>query len=106
MARLDRLLRIAAERSLRQDFVQLRFRLAKPLRDATYKRCKEDGITVPALLEALLRGFVTKHPAALAMVDQWIRDEGLEKKAKAGPAVNDRELAELYAAIARGPEEK
>lgn len=106
MSRVDKLLRLAETRRRNHEFVDLRLRVSAPLRESLYGRCREDGITVPALLEALLRGFVTKHPAALAMVDQWIRDEGHEKKAKSGPVINDRELAELYAAIARGQEDR
>lgn len=105
LTRVGKLLRIAAERNRTQDFVEIRFRAERTLRESLYLRCREDGIAVPAALEALIRGFVTKHPAALAMIDQWIRDEGLEKKPPAGPVIKDRELAELYAAIARGHEE-
>lgn len=106
MARVQRLLRLAAARKSALEYASIRFRIARPLRDSLQARCREDGIQVPALLEALIRGFVTKHPAALAMVDQWVRDEGLTKKAPEGPRIDDRELAELYAAIARGQEER
>lgn len=88
------------------DFTTIRCSLPRQLRESLYVRCREDRITVPALLEALIRGFVTKHPAALAMVDQWVRDEGLDRKPPSAPPVRDRELAEIYAAIARGKEDE
>lgn len=105
MRKFDKLLRIASERNRVEDFVEVRFRVSRPLKASLTARCREDGITLPALLEALVRGFVTKHPSALAMVDQWVRDEGLEKRPAPGPVIKDRELAELYAAIARGQED-
>lgn len=76
--------------------------MRRELRDAVRMRCFEDGISVPALLEALLRGFVRKHPAALAMVEQWVRDEGLERRPPSGASLTRREVSDIYAAISRG----
>jgi len=100
--RLERLLRVAAARSRAEDYTGLRVRVLKTLRSALAARCAEDRISVPAVVEALLRGFVDRNPGALAMVDQWVRDEGLEPEPPRGPSLNQNELADVYAAIARG----
>lgn len=102
MSRVGKLLRLAETRRRDHELVELRLRVSAPLRESLRRRCGEDGITVPALLEALIRGFVDKHPSALAMVDQWVRDEGHETKHPEGPVLSGRDLSDVYAAIARG----
>lgn len=97
---IDRLLRVAAARNKRHEYTILKVRTLRTTLGELRRRCQEDGITLPALVEALVRGYNNKDPSALAMVDHWIRDEGLEREPPRGPSLNKRDLEEVYAAIA------
>lgn len=99
MSKMARLLRVAAARNKQSEYTGLRVRILKDVKASLLERCEEDGITVCALMEALTRGFINKHPSALAMVDQWIRDEGLETKPVIAPNLNRNEIAQIYARI-------
>ena len=52
------------------------------------------------LFEAVVRGYLNRHPAVLAMVDQWKRDEG--RDGDPTPSLAKRELDDIYAALGSG----
>lgn len=62
----------------------------------------EEGVSGNVVLEAFLRGYVESHPAVLAAVDQWTREAYPEQEHARGPAMNRRDLDEIYAAANRG----
>lgn len=99
MSEVQRLLRIAAARNREHEYTTFRVRTLRTTLMDLRRRCQEDGITLPALMEALARGYISKHPSALAMVDQWVREEGLGREHPQGPSLSKRDLEEVYAAI-------
>lgn len=99
MTKLQRLLRVAAARNKAHEYMTLKVRFLRSTRDQLRQRCTEDGISMTALIEALARGFINKHPAALAMVDQWVRDEGLDIQPAKAASLSRKDLDEVYAAI-------
>jgi hypothetical protein len=96
---MQRLLRVAAARNRLRDYTLLRTRILKSVHAGLKERCREDGISLPAVIEALARGFVRKHPSALELVEQWVREEGLEPEPQRAVPLHVREIAMIYAAI-------
>jgi len=99
MDSIQRLVKVAAGRNKRRDYATLKFRCLESIRSKLTERCVEDRISRNAVLEALLSGYNSKHPSALAMVDQWMRDNGIQKDDLANPIkLSANELNEIYAA--------
>lgn len=55
---------------------------------------------MPALLTALLGGYVEGSTSALQLVEQWVRKQGLEAREGDAPRLTKAEVARLYAEIA------
>lgn len=106
MSEIRRLLRLAEKRNTAGEYTSTRFRVKRTL-DASFRRaCMEDSVTPNVVIEACLRGFVDRHPAVLAMIDQWIRDEGRERRDdRTGPKMTRSDIAEIYAAARSGLED-
>lgn len=100
MSEIQRLLRIAARRNGAGEYGTLRVRLLKVQIKALRAQLTEDGISGPVLFEAVLKGYLQRHPAVLAMIDQWKRDE-LPKSVDI-KSLSDQELDDIYAAIGGG----
>ncbi len=100
MSEIQRLLRVAARRNEAREYGSIRVRLLKTEIEEMRRRLLEDGVSANVLFEAVLRGYVNKHPAVLAMLDQWQRDEGKEPK----PVKNlsGREIDDIYAELGGG----
>ena len=103
MSDIRRLLRLAEKRNTAGEYTSTRFRVKRTL-DASFRRaCVEDNVSPNVVIEACLRGFVNRHPAVLAMIDQWIRDEGRERPdERTGPRMSRSDIAEIYAAARAG----
>lgn len=100
MSEIQRLLRVAASRNAATEYGGLRIRLLKSQIAALREQLKADGMSVNVLFEAVVRGYLERSPAVLAMVDQWKRDElPPEKPVK---ALSSRELDDIYAALGSG----
>lgn len=100
MDEIRRLLRVTARRASADQYTSLRFRLLRSTSDRVRELCEQDGMTVNALLEAFLDGYVHRHPAVLALIDQRMRDVDVPEKR--GPKMSKRDLDEIYAAAGSG----
>ena len=101
MDEIRRLLRVAAERKARSEGEVVRVRLNRELNHQLRERLDEDGIALTVFMEAVCRGYVRRHHAILAMIDQWIRDERPDSE-RSGPKLNSKDLDEIYAAVRDG----
>ena len=99
MRDLSKLLRVTAARNSEGDYCLIKFRALKTLRESLRERCAEDNISVPVLMEAIIRGFIMKHPSALQLIDDWIRQEGKSGEGKDGPVLRAKEISAVYAEI-------
>lgn len=100
MDRLQRLLRVAASRNAATEYGGVRVRLLKSQIEALRDQLAEDGMSANVLFEAVVRGYLNRHPAVLAMVDQWRRDEGHgETPVK---SLKQREIDDIYAELGSG----
>ncbi len=103
MSEIKRLIRVAQRRNSANEYVAVGARLLGTLNDRFRKRLAEDRISFPVFLEAVVRGYVSHHPAVLAMIDQWMRDEKVDRPVEAkSPKFSSRELDEIYAATGSG----
>lgn len=101
MSEIQRLLRVAARRNEAGEYGTLRVRLLKAEIEELRRRLREDGVSANVLFEAVLRGFISKHPAVLAMVDQWRRDE-VRTPAKATAILSEKDVSDIYAELGGG----
>lgn len=102
MDEIRRLLRVAARRNSAEDYTAIKFRVLKTLGQAFRRQCAEDSVTPNVVMEAVLRGYVNRHPAVMAMIDEWIRQERPEEPERKSPRLSKRELEEIYAAAGSG----
>ncbi len=102
MSDIRRFIRIAARRNEAEEYTVMRFRVLRSLCDAFRRRTAEEGISGNVAIEAFLQGYLSSHPAALAMVDQWVRDTTGEPPEPRSPKMSRRDLEEIYAAAGRG----
>lgn len=102
MDEIQRLLRVASGRNKAGEYMSMKFRLLKTLNEQVRAQLEEDRITPNVLLEAVLRGYVNRHPAVMAMVDQWIRDEVPEREEPKVPALSKKDLNDIYSAAGSG----
>ena len=102
MSEIQRLLRVAARRNEAGEYTFAKFRVLRTLNEEFRRRAAEDRTSPNVIFEAFLRGYVNHHPAVLAMVDQWIRDEGMEPPEQKAPRLSKADLDEVYAAAASG----
>lgn len=100
MDKLQRLLRVAASRNAATEYGGLRIRLLKSQISALKEQLEKDGMSANVLFEAVLRGYINRHPAVLAMVDQWKRDEAIEERPI--KSMSDKEVADIYAELGSG----
>lgn len=101
MSEIKRLLRVAASRNAATEYGGVRFRLLKSLAAEMREQLEEDGMTANVLFEAVVRGYVERHPAVLAMVDQWKRDNGYDSEPKV-KSLSSKERDDIYAALGSG----
>lgn len=101
MSEIQRLLRVAARRNEASEYGSLRLRLLKAQIAALKEKLKADSMSATVLIEAVIKGYLDSHPAVLAMIDQWRRDNQKETGVKA-VSLSDRELADIYAEIGSG----
>jgi hypothetical protein len=83
------------------NYTSAHFRVLRTLYDKFRRMAMEDGVSPHAVVEAVVSGYVNRHPAVLAMIDQYIRENYSDREVK-GPKLSKRELAELYAEIGSG----
>lgn len=102
MDEIRRLLRVAARRNSAREYTAIKFRLLRRLSDAFRRQCAEDSVTPNVVMEAVVQGYVDRHPAVLAMIDEWVRRERPEEPEKRSPKLSKRELEEIYAAAGSG----
>jgi len=100
MDRLQRLLRVAASRNAATEYGGIRVRLLKSQIGAMREQLEKDGMSANVLFEAVLRGYINRHPAVLAMIDQWKRDEHVAQREIR--SLNDRDVADIYAELGSG----
>lgn len=101
MSEIQRLLRVAASRNAATEYGGLRIRLLKSQIAALREQLKADGLSANVLFEAVLRGYLGRNPAVLAMIDQWRRDERPEGD-KPQKGLSKRELDDIYAELGSG----
>jgi hypothetical protein len=102
MSKIQKLLQIANKRNKANEYCELNFRLLKTLKRSFKNHAKENNVSMNVIMEALIRGYVRDHPAILAMIDQWMRDEKIEDKKQHIPKLNSNDLKEIHAAIQSG----
>lgn len=102
MSEIKRLIRVTAARNEATEYTSGRYRVLRRLHDRFKSKAAQESISPNVVLEAMIRGYINDHPAVLAMIEQWIKDEGLEKKSGKGAKPANRELDEIYSAIADG----
>jgi hypothetical protein len=102
MSEIQRLLRVAARRNKATEYDYLRVRLLKSQIAALREQLQTDGMSANVLIEAVVRGYLMRSPAVLAMIDHWRQDELPEKKRKASSSLSKKELNEIYAEIGSG----
>lgn len=102
MDEIQRLLRVAARRNTAGEYTAIKFRLLRSLAEQFRHRASEDRISPNVVLEAVLMGYVNHHPAVLAMIDEWIRQERPEVGEPRAPKLSTRDLDEIYAAAGSG----
>jgi hypothetical protein len=100
MSEIQRLLQVAASRNAATEYGGIRFRLLKSLAEAMRAQLRADGLSQNNLFEAVVRGYVERHPAVLAMIDQWKRDEGIADEPV--KPLSSREVDDIYAALGSG----
>jgi hypothetical protein len=101
MSDIQRLLRVAARRNEAGEYGSLRVRLLKTQIEALREQLLRDGASANVLFEAVLRGYLERHPAVLAMLDQWKRDEQPESQ-RSSKSLTNKEVADIYAEIGGG----
>jgi hypothetical protein len=99
---IQRLLHITKGRNKFKEYTSINFRLLKTLKNEFRKHAKENNTSMNVIIEAIVRGYVRDHPAVLAMIDQWMRDEGIQEKPQSAPKMNKNDLDEIHAAIKSG----
>lgn len=100
MSEIQRLLRVAARRNKASEYGSIRIRLLKTQIESLKQRLLEDGVSACVFFEAVLRGYLDSHPAVLAMLDQWQRDEQAEKKAE--KSLSRKDVDDIYAELGGG----
>lgn len=101
MSEIQRLLRVAARRNQASEYGSIRIRLVKTQIESLKQRLLKDGVSANVLFEAVLRGYIDSHPAVLAMLDQWQRDEQVEQK-KSEKSLSSKDVADIYAELGGG----
>ncbi len=101
MSDIQRLLRVAARRNRAGEYGSVRVRLLKTQIEALKEQLLRDGCSANVLFEAVLRGYLDRHPAVLAMLDQWKRDEQKES-ASHTKTLTARDVADIYAELGGG----
>lgn len=101
MSEIQRLLRVAARRNEATEYGSLRVRLLKSQLAALREQLEADGMSANVLIEAVVRGYLLRSPAVLAMIDQWKRDE-LPETGKDPGSLKKRELDDIYAELGSG----
>jgi hypothetical protein len=101
MSEIHRLLRVAASRNAATEYGELRVRLLKSQIAALREQLQTDRMSAAVLIEAVVRGYLDRSPAVLAMIDQWKRDQrpGDEKPQR---GLSKRELDDIYAELGSG----
>lgn len=102
MDEIQKLLRVAAKRNAAGDYTDVKFRILRSLVDRFRRQAMEDRVSGNVIIEAVLRGYVEKHPAVLAMLDKWISEEQPEQREVPRPRMSKKDLAEIYAAAGSG----
>lgn len=100
MSEIQRLLRVASRRNKAAEYGKIRIRLLQTQIDALRAMLKEDGVSANVLFEAVVRGYLMRDPAVLAMIDAWARDE--KKQAKEAKSLSKGELDDIYAELGSG----
>jgi hypothetical protein len=100
MSEIQRLLRVAARRNQASEYGSIRIRLVKTQIESLKQRLLEDGVSANVLFEAVLRGYLDSHPAVLAMLDQWQRDEQAEMKTE--KSLSRKDVDDIYAELGGG----
>jgi hypothetical protein len=99
MSRIQHLLRVAARRNEAAEYGAIRIRLLKKEIASLREGLRADGMSANVLFEAVVRGYLMRDPAVLAMIDSWKREE----RSKPEPKPLDRaELADIYAELGGG----
>lgn len=98
MSEIQRLLRVAARRNEAGEYGSIRVRLLKAEIEALRETLSADSMSLNVLFEAVVRGYINRHPAVLAMVDQWKRDERPSDPEQ--KSLRSREIADIYAELA------
>ena len=101
MSEIRRLIRLASERNIRENYTAFTCSIMRTLDAAARRKANEERITLNVVIEAVLRGYVNDHPAVLAMIDQWLRDENREPQESVGPRISKKEIDEIFEAIRR-----
>lgn len=94
MSEIRRLIRVTRDRNRAEEYTSVRVRLLKTDLVAMKAQLKIDGLSPVVLFEAVVRGYIDRHPSVLAMVDQWIRDSGREPVSNT-KNISQRELDEI-----------
>ncbi len=100
MSDIQRLLKVAARRNEAGEYGTLRVRLLKVQIEALREQLLQDGVSANVLVEAVLRGYLSRHPAVLAMLDQWRRDE--QKEQRSTKSLSSKDVADIYAELGGG----
>lgn len=100
MSEIQRLLRVAARRNEAGEYGSIRVRLLKAEIEELRETLADDSMSVNVLFEAVVRGYINRHPAVLAMIDQWKRDERPREPEQR--TLRDREIADIYAELGGG----
>lgn len=98
MPEIQKLIRLANERNVREKFTLARFKVRRDLLDRFRRRTAEDGLSGNVAIEAFINGYINSHPAVLAMVDQWMRDHAATPRPSKAQKMGRADLDEIYAA--------
>ncbi len=98
MDEIRRLLRVTRDRNEAPNYVSRRFRITREMDTRLRQLTAEDGLSVNVLFEAIVRGFIERHPSVLAMIDEYRRRLEPEGSGKPTPKMSRRDLDEIYAA--------
>lgn len=102
MSDIKRLIRVADNRNRAEEYAEVKFKVLRTLKKSLVVRLADDRISKTAFFEAVVKGYVDRHPAVMAMVDQWIRENTPEGREPRSPSLRRSEIDEIYAEISRG----
>lgn len=93
-------MRVAARRNEATEYGKIRIRLLQTQIDSLKASLKADGMSANVLFEAVVRGYLMRDPAVMAMVDSWSREE--QPAVRQSSSLKKGELDDIYAELGSG----